>query len=254
MMPAQFPPPPAHDDVDVMVGRMKRANRAPIFAALALVAGAATLAGLVVLRGRAAAASELKHRGYSATQLTMRGPFTWGFSGTKGTAECGGSIEKIFFSTSIEESCFDVKPAPRSAPARPANELLQEGLRKQFAEIAVTSVRCPSIDPGAVTATCTAAADAGEPIDVVVEKANGDWTIRTPEQVILRPTLSAGLTNELRAKAKKGVFVDCGAGLFGYSAGDELTCVAGRKGAKKPGRMTVVFKADGSYTWTATGI
>jgi hypothetical protein len=75
--------------------------------------GLALLFGLHVWSTRAAAASELAQRGYSEVSLKMQGPFRWGFRGRKGTAECGGTFERILFSSSMTESCFDVSPTAR---------------------------------------------------------------------------------------------------------------------------------------------
>lgn len=90
-------------------------------------------------------------------------------------------------------------------------------------------------------------------MEVVVVMGESGWKFEQPTKVLARATLAESLTNDLQEKAKKAVVVDCGTGIFGYSAGDTLTCTAARKGAKKLGSMTVNF-TDGGYKWQAEGI
>ncbi len=245
--------PSPEADVDAMVRDMKRANRKPLLIGLGVLASIGLSFGLYVLNGRSAAASELARRGYSQTAIKMRGPFTWAFTGQKGTAQCGGTFERILFSTSISESCFDISPAKVTKPARPEHEILADGLRAQLSSLSVVATHCAAIDPGATKTTCTVEGPGGPAIEVLVAKSGGDWKMDRPARILSRATLAESLSKELQEKAKTPIAVDCGLGLFGYGEGDTLTCTASRKGAKKPGSMTVTFGAEGGYKWKATG-
>jgi hypothetical protein len=252
MMPGH-PQSPHDHDVDLMVRGMKRANRKPLFIALGVVVGVALLGGLQVLRGRSVALQELQSRGYSELEIHMKGPFTWSFSGKKGTAECAGTIERVLFSMSISESCFDVAPAA-PVPTTPEHEDLAAGIQKTLSSLPVAEVRCSPVDAGATKRTCSVRGKTGTPLEVELAKSDGAWSIQKPARMVARETLAEAIAKELEGKVKAPVVVDCGAGLFGYGEGDTLKCSGSRKGAKAAGSLVVKFGAGAGYTWEATGV
>ena len=250
-------PEPAHDvDVDAMVHAMRRANRKPLLVGAGVVVALALIGVLYVLTGKAAVASELARRGYSQPVITMNNPFAWGFSGLKGSARCSGTFERIPFSTSISEGCFEPSPPGDAVtkPSQPQHERLEQGLRKQLASLSITGAHCPALEPGATKATCTVEAAAGAPVEVVFSKTGGEWSQDRPERMMVRETLAESLAKDFQGKSKVAITVDCGTGLLGYGQGDALTCTASRKGLKKAGSIAVAFGVGSAYTWTATGI
>ena len=241
-------------DVDTMVRDMKRANRRPLLIAAGVIGGLAGLCGLYVMSGKSAAGEELARRGYSDTVVTRKGVFAFEFNGTKGTARCTGTFERQPGSSSFFESCFDVVPAVPEEPPVPENERLETGLRSHLKTLAITGVHCAAIAPGASTTTCTIEAAAGAPLPIVFTKTNDEWMQDKPDRVLQRATLAETVGKELEEKVKAKVTVSCGEGLYGYGAGDALSCTATRTGAKKPGTIVVTFTAGGGYTWTAKGV
>lgn len=240
-------------DVDAMVREMRRANRRPLLVGLAGLGGVLLLAAGYLLSGKSAVAHELKDRAYDTSAVRMTGPFSFAFTGTKGTATCEGTFERLPFSSSILESCLDAKLKAATPPPRPENDRLAEGLTTSFAKIAVTAVHCPAIPPGSTSVTCTLEAAAGAPAEVGFVKTDNEWNQSKPARILQRATLAGDLTKSLQERAKVDAIVDCGMGLFGYDPGDTLTCSTTKKGAKKPGSVVVTFKEGGAYSWTATG-
>lgn len=248
--------PAGEPDVDAMMRDMKRAKRTPLFIGLGIVGALVLAFGFYVISGRAAAASELTQRGYSQTKLTMNDPFTWGFTGRKGTSECGGTFQRVPFSTSITESCFDTSPPAPKAPVRPEHEVLADGFRSLLAGLSTSPIttQCNRIEPGATSATCTATTEGHPPVEVIFAKKGEDWTMDRPSRILSKNGLGDSISKELREKTKKPSVVDCGTGLMGYSEGDTLTCTASRPGLKKPASVAVTFGAKDAYTWKVTGI
>jgi hypothetical protein len=84
---------------------------------------------------------------------------------------------------------------------------------------------------------------------------DGHWQVESPARVVTRAAIADTVAPEIRKKVRAPVFVDCGAGLFGFSEGDTLTCQAPRKGAAQThGHVVVTFKVDGGFDWKATGV
>lgn len=240
-------------ELDPDIQALKKANRRPLWIGLGVVGGAVACFGLWVLGGASAVHRALEADGHTEIEVKMRSPFDYGYTSKKGAMICGGSFTRLPFSTSQSGTCMGTAEA-KPTPARPQHEVLAESLRAQFPTLPVVDARCATIEPGASKVTCALESDAGAPLEIALEKDGSDWKIKSPESILARAALSDTLAEELGQKAKAEVSVDCGAGLFGYSGGEHLTCTATRKGAKKAGSLEITFAADGSYTWKATGI
>jgi hypothetical protein len=239
---------------DPEIEALKRANRRPLWVGLGVVGGAVVAAGLWVSGGAGAVRAALEADGHTDVEVKLVSPFEYGYQSKKGSMVCGGYFRRLPFSTSHQGSCFGAGPRPKTAPARPQNEVLAEQLRTRFPKLPITGARCPKIEAGAKLVTCTLEADAGAPLDLELENSDGEWKIKSPQRILTRATFADALAEELHRKAGAPVAVDCGAGLFGYSENDHLTCTATRKNAKKAGSVDITFGAEGSYTWKATGI
>lgn len=143
----------------------------------------------------------------------MNDPFTWGFTGRKGTSECGGTFQRVPFSTSITESCFDTSPPAPKTPVRPQHEVLADGFRSLLAGLSTSPIttQCNRIEPGATSATCTATTEGHPPVEVVFAKKGDDWTMDRPSRILSRNGLGDSISNELREKRKKpSAVVGCG--------------------------------------------
>jgi hypothetical protein len=241
-------------DVDQMMIAMKRANRRPLVIGAAVAGGLVLLGALYVLGGKSATGEELARRGYADAVVTMKGPFAFAFSGRKGTARCSGTYERMPGSTSLQESCFDVQPDAPAAPKVPENERLEQGLRSHLASLAITQAHCPPIAEGATKTTCSIQGATGTPLELVFTKTNDEWSQDRPDRVLQRATLAEMVGKEIEEKVKAPVTVDCGVGLYGYAAGDALSCTTTRKGSKSAGSVVVTFTAGGGYTWKAKGV
>lgn len=147
-----------------------------------------------------------------------------------------------------------MKPAVAAAPNVPEHERLEQSLRTQLASLALTEARCAPIAPDATKTTCTIKDATSGPLDLVFTKANDEWTQERPDRVLQRAALAETVAKELGEKGKAQVAVDCGAGLYGYAAGDALSCTAARKGSKAAGTVVITFTAGGGYTWKAKGV
>jgi hypothetical protein len=241
---------------DPDLAALRKANRRPLWIGLGVVGGAVLIAGVWVAAGAGDVRAALEAEGHTDVDVKIRTPFEYGYTAKKGSASCGGTFTRLPFSTSRSGSCFGVSSeAPRPpAPALPEGERLAAKLRTQFPKLPVSGARCPVIEPGATRVTCAIEADAGAPLDVDLEKKGDEWSIRSPQRILVRDKLASSLSDELQQKLKAPVVVDCGTGLFGYSEKDRLTCSASRVGAKKAGAVVLTFQADGGYSWKAGGV
>lgn len=116
----------------------------------------------------------------------------------------------------------------------PEHERLEQSLRTQLASLAITEARCAPIAPDATKTTCAIKDATSGPLDLVFTKANDEWTQERADRVLQRAALAETVAKEHGEKVKAQVAVDCGAGLYGYAAGDALSCTR--------------------YTWKAKGV
>lgn len=241
-------------ELDPDIAAMKKANRRPLWVGLGVVGAAVALSGSWVAGGAGAVRAALEAEGHTDIEVKITSPFDYGYTSKKRDMACGGTFTRLPFSTSRQGGCFGGAVEPPPKPARPEHETLAERLGKQFPSLPVSGARCDRIDPGAKQMRCSLESDAGAPLDVVLERSEGDWKIKSPERIVPRTKLAETLAEELQQKVKAPVAVDCGVGLFGYAENDHLSCSATRKGAKKAGSIEITFGGGGGYTWKATGI
>lgn len=250
---------------DEMARAMKRANRGPLTAALALLGVALLGAAGYVIGGKQAATRELAARGYVDTAVKMTGPFAFSFSGTKAGAHCTGTFERVPFSSSLNEACFSVTPPPPPASPR---ESVERSLTKKYAAEGFVTFRCPEIAPSARSADCTIAAVNGTqvPVHVVAKGAADDawqsWSY-APTEIYFRgeevaAKLPAALAPELKKRGLPSALrVDCGEGLQ-VTRENEVVCKASAaKNGRAPrdGSLTLTFADDGTVAkWKLTGL
>ncbi len=257
--PVSFTPPP-DPDVDEMVRVMKRTKRAPFVVGLVSVGIIALSVGLYVLGGRAATRSELAGRGYTEISVSSDGLFSYRYTGTKGSSACAGSFQRLPFSSSWSESCFDVTPRP------PLREQIERSLQENYAKTGFDSFACPEVPASERSVTCTLAAANGTSVQVSIAatKVAGDgrWTSwrSTPE---IRAINGEVLASELWAAVTKGregqgpnddLVIACGKGPQ-LLRDDTIACVASLRGkTPRTGTVTVSFLKEGGYNWKVSGI
>jgi hypothetical protein len=242
-------------DVDAMLAQMKRARRKRVFIGLSVIAGLAAVGGLQLLNVRMSAASELRHRGYSSFHLKSHGPFSLGFTGQKGTAQCGGTYERVLFSSSIQESCFDLPPPAPPAPKVSIRDDLEQSLRRKLAALGFDTFTCPDVPPGARTTTCTVSAKNGTNLSVTVTALNTDpdggwqsWHMELASRVGNGESLAADLLKSVhkqRPHSEHLVF-DCGTGPQ-VATNEAFTCEATDTKTHRKGTITVTFDDKGSH-------
>lgn len=266
-----YPPPQQRppDDVEAMARAMKRANRTPIFVVLAIVGAIVVGGGMWVLRSFVSARGELEEQGYANAKVTFHGPFAFGFTGTKGTSTCSGTMTRYPGSSSIEETCFDSSPPPpvtKSPPPMSNRQQLEASLERKFGKFGFDKFTCPEIADADATATCTLASASGVSMPAKVERTKSDtdgswatWTTTLASTVTNADTLSSGLTKSVMASAKgkrhTGITVDCGKGPVIVDDGHETSCDLSTEDAKPlHAKVNVQFKKDGDYTWAVRGL
>jgi hypothetical protein len=91
-------------DPDIL--EMKRANRKALLNKLSYVGIALLALAIFVLRGYGKVRTELEEGGMTDVTVEMHNPIEWGFQGKKNGMQCGGTITRLPFSMSKNESCF----------------------------------------------------------------------------------------------------------------------------------------------------
>ncbi|EYF05097.1 hypothetical protein [Chondromyces apiculatus] len=151
--------------------------------------------------------------------------------------------------------------APPPPPPLPEHARLSDFIRNLFPTLPLTSVSCPPIDATTSRVTCALIPTTGAPVDLTLERAGGEWLIRSPQRIYAAKTLGDELAADLSNKMKTQIVVDCGPGLIPFSGGDKHVCSATRKSSPEPrkvevtfGKIEVTFGAERGYTWKATAL
>ena len=256
----------------VMLRDLRRAKRRPLWVALGIIGVGAFVSGLYVLGGKSAAASELAANGYTESTIRIKGPFSFAFSGKKGTAQCQGTYERVPFSSNMLESCYDVRTTAGDPPKHTKRQMLENSLSKKYASEGFATYECPEVSASDLTVTCTIAADNGTRVPVTFKPTGTEpnvwaaWSFGIDEIYFDGPTVAAKagevVSNELKKKGSRQgpVALDCGSGVQATRK-NEATCkatstnAAGKRGPERVGSLTLKLNDDGSLAkWTLTGL
>jgi len=255
-----------NDDPDVRA--LRRSKRAPLLVALVVLVALPLVGAAWVLRGFGAVRAQLEDQGYTSVELKIHGPFTFGFTGAKGTSTCSGTVTREPFSTSIEELCFDSSPKTPPPPPPSNRESVEKSLVEKYGAIfGFDHASCPEIAAADTKATCTLTAANGASVGAVVTRTAtgtaGDWTgwhveldhgVENGEE--LAKKLSKAVAASVGARHPKIVVdLDCGKGPIVFTEGKKLACAAVSEDAKPlHATVEVTEKPDGGgLRWTETG-
>lgn len=238
-----------------------RSSLGPVLIALGVVAAIVFGSGFLVLKSWAAARSDLVDDGYTSPKLTFHGPFTYGFTATKGSSSCSGTITRYPGSSSRQETCFEMTGTAPPPPVLTNRQQVEKSLEKNYAKYAFTAFTCPEIADADTKVTCKLAAESAS-VTVSVERTASDtdgtwgkWTSSLDETVGNGSEMSDDLTKSVsetaKAKHPSGVDVDCGKGPVVFTDG-KATCKFTTRD-KKPmqGTVNLTAKKEGGYQWTA---
>jgi hypothetical protein len=264
-----YPVQPGLPDDDPDLRALKKSKRAPIFITLGVLVAIPILGAAYVARGYMAVRADLEGQGYTAIELKLHGPFTFGFSGTKGTTSCSGTITRVPFSTSTQEICFDLTPKTPAAPPPPSNrESVEASLVEKYnAMLGFDHASCPEIANADTTAACTLSASNGASVVANVSRTAagtaGDWTswhVVLGRQVENAEKLAANTSKAVAESVKKRhpnivIDLDCGKGPIVFTTDKKVTCTAVSEDPKPlHGTVEIVEKPDGGgLRWTETG-
>jgi hypothetical protein len=260
-------PPNMPDNDDALLRQMKRGNRTPLYVVLAIAAGSLFATGSFVVRNYFGVRSDLSEKGYKDLKVKFVGPFTFGFTGTKGSSECGGTITRYPFSGSEDETCFDTTPREPPPPPLTNRQEVEGSIKKNYAKRGFDHFTCPDIADADTKVTCKVTAPNGCSVDVNVERTKvgsrgewSEWSSSPATPIVDGEKLDADLMplilDAVKARRPKlELDIDCGKGPIVFVDG-KLTCQLVTHDPK-PLHTTVLLtmKDDkGGYNWSVKGL
>ena len=238
-----------------------RSSLGSVLIALGVVGAIVLGSGLWLLKSWATARSDLIAEGYTSPKVTFQGPFTFGFTGIKGTSSCSGTMTRYPGSSSRQETCFEATPTVPPPPPLTNRQQVESSLQKNYSSYGFTTFTCPEIADADTKATCKVASE-DTSVTVSVERTGLDtdgtwakWTSKFDSFVGRGPELSADLTKSLSEKTKSkhpsGVDVECGKGAVVFTDGKASCKFTTRDKKPMTGVVNLTANKDGGYKWSA---
>lgn len=251
-------PPP--DDA-ALLREMKRTNKTPLFIGLGVIALILVGSGLWVLSGFAAVRSTMKENGYTNLKVSVKGPFTYSFSGRKGTSTCAGTVTRFPGSVSTEEFCV----ADLISTPPPNNRAEVEGsLKRNYEKDAFDTYSCPDIQSYDQSVTCIVSASNGASVEVRVDRKTldtdgswGTWSMEPKSPVANAEKVAADLKPDLQKALQKKrpgatLDVDCGKGPLVFVDNKASCKVMTHEAKPKDTTVAIELDKDRNFKWTIT--
>jgi hypothetical protein len=249
----------------VAVREMRRAKWQPLLIGSGLVSLAAFVAVLWEVESFVSARGELEEKGYSDVHVSFEGPFTFGFSATKGLSTCSGTLRRYPGSSSMGSFCTDTTPHSTIRTRLSNRREVEKNLRTTYTKLGFDQFTCPDIADSDTRATCVVAADNGCSLSISIERTetfdDGSWsafTVHRSATVWDGETLSADLTDSVIEATKSrhhvGLQVDCGKGPVAFIDGKAQCTLTSRDATPVHTVVTLTETSGGGYAWRTKGL